>query len=74
MNEETNVRSFIDSFINYGRVVPEAEKSEDSQLFGKFVRERKEKKEKKAIIKGAGKSCKFLSIYTHTHTREERKD
>lgn len=43
-NEETNVRLFIYSFIKYVRVVPEAEKSEDSQLFGKLGRERKEEK------------------------------
>ena len=44
VNEEMNVRSFIYSFIRYVRVVPEAETSEDSQLFRKFGRERKEKK------------------------------
>ena len=44
VNEETNVRSFIYSFIGYVRAVPEAEKSEDGQLFQKLGRERKGKK------------------------------
>ena len=39
---EMNVRSFLYSFIKYVRAVPEAEKSEDSQLFAKCGRERKE--------------------------------
>lgn len=39
---EMNVRSSLYSFIKYVRAVPEAEKSEDSQSFGKCGRERKE--------------------------------